>query len=182
MRQAREILRVDLVKKLRRMAAPAPESLVDLLQQGICGRQICQMLNISREKLAEECNGLGLIIPSWDYKGVTTMRAPGEPGLLPEQEASLDAYTQGGKVSFKEVPERILEAVEEEPDDANLGGEPSVGNKATTVIEEVVDAAVGKMTVNERIRYLSQEGFNSRQIKDALGVSAAKVKSALKSA
>jgi hypothetical protein len=177
--QEREALKAKLLGRLQRMQARSPETLPELLRQGVSGRQICAILGVSPAELERQCGDLGMEAPAFEYRDIRSQRAAMEPAIKVEAERELDAWTGGAVVAEKDIVE---DNAPMDMEKFEIAQEGSGGNRATAVIEQVVDAVAsggGDMTTEGRIKYLRSEGYNYKQIKDALGVTTKDVKAAL---
>jgi hypothetical protein len=59
--------------KLRLIASVAPESIEDLIAQGVSGKQICRMKKIDEAELATYCEDHGLTTPNWQGESPNAM-------------------------------------------------------------------------------------------------------------
>lgn len=87
-KQAEIIERIQRTRKgkLKLLAAVAPESIEQLIQEGVSGKQICKMKKIDEAGLATYCQDHGLGVPNWAGESPNAM--VGVHDFVPEDEAA----------------------------------------------------------------------------------------------
>jgi hypothetical protein len=92
--------------KLKLLAAVAPESIEQLIQEGVSGKQICKMKKIDEASLAAYCQDHGLDAPNWAGESPNAM--VGVHDYVPEDEvASVLSATE--RPSKPPMPELVTE-------------------------------------------------------------------------
>jgi len=163
--------RQEKIEQARQRAKP-PESLPDLIEQGVSGDQICSLLSINPQQLAEQCEQLNIPIPQHQYDSPQSMRAPQERDVPEETLTALDAErarptrrVRGkGKVGVPVVePELELEVEPEveaktepkpEPEPEFAEGEPL---DDLDVIEQIQRATGRDENLNHPTRTIEQQ-------------------------
>lgn len=108
-KQAETIRRIreQRAQKLENLTREAPESIEDLLLQGVSVKQICKTKKCTKETVLAEAARLGLPEPMLDYVDPRATRAPQEPGINEAAERSLDAYSRAGKADPPPEPRKV---------------------------------------------------------------------------
>ena len=141
----------DHVENIRRLreakvapaALPAPESLPELLEQGISGKQIAAMLGKTVDEVNAECDRLKMPRPTGDYKDPRFTRAPHEPGIPEPVERAMDAAA--AKAAPLTLDQEIIELHQQHNDAkaiAELLSTPDVqvsGQKVGSVIRRFTE-------------------------------------------
>lgn len=89
-RTLRERIKALRERKLARLNQPPPESLEELVRDGVFLQQICLILRKSEEEVLAECDALGLPHPV-DAPNTRALRSPYDPPLAPEVERAFEA-------------------------------------------------------------------------------------------
>jgi len=142
--------------KLEQLARVAPESLSELVEEGVTAPQIARMLKIDVAEVYARCEAEGLSAPPASYPSGHAMRGVHDKDPSEAEERILDAMSKPKGIEAMEPiePMEPLEAMTMEPaEDAGEGAEPP-----------------GPMTLEEEIIYYSNTtDWSAQEIAEAVG-------------
>ena len=141
-------LRRRSVSKITNAKDSTPETLDELVAQGLSARQIARMTHQSASQVILACQDAGIDPPPIDYASPQTVRAPHEP---PAKEAALRSFDAGraaimGRDDVDEDP-----AQPTQPPDA-----------------KVLPTVQADLTLEQQVITLSREGYTSSDIAEAV--------------
>lgn len=159
-------------RRLSREAArpPCPESIEDLLRQGLTVAQCCATAEVTAAEVLAEAARLG-ITPA-DPVNLTAMRAPGEPQISEEDDRALDY--QSGKL------QRVAEPVDADEFPEVDQDEPLDFDTALTGDEIMEPAELTPEQKNARIIELGDQGIGAVEIARMLGLKTQSVAATLR--
>ncbi len=138
---ALERLAVDRQRKIDFLTKPCKETIEELIEQGVSGKQIVRMRKIGREELAGYCATHGLVMPAWE---------PTPPNLT----SGVVDVEDVGTVPTGQVGRPTIE--------------PTVPPVPIVDGPPVIDMAEGPLTLEQEIVEYHNAGFDTRQIAEAV--------------
>ncbi|MCP4535797.1 MAG: hypothetical protein GY832_01460 [Chloroflexi bacterium] len=156
-------------KKLEKMEAVAPESLEQLVTEGVSAEQIADMKNCTVEQVFADCDEAGIQRPMENYPSPQTERGTHGPEINEATERAIDAEVEG-KRRDAGMETRVESAPEAPPVARPMPwqkqAEESIGDGDGTF--PVSDDSGTTMTLEQHIVSLHQEGIKPGEISRTL--------------